>query len=1159
MTEPSVGLKLALDNELAASNLREFEVAFKKAMLDLGRSEADIAQFRKLSRDVRQGKTDIDGLQVEFRELYQLYEQGRELAKDRSILGLQPHKEIHAEIEKVRGAYERLKASGTLSQEELAQAALRTEKRIQDLQRSTNGWVETLGDAKAALAGVAASGAALVAVANKAIDFESAMADVAKVVDGTDEQVASLANEIKGLSNELAMAPVELAKIAAAGGQMGIPIDNMKQFIVVASQMSTAFNMSAEQAGDSIATLMNVFGIGLDQVSSLGDAINTLGNTTAAKESDIITFLARVGGTASQFGLAADQAAALGAALISLGKSPEVAATGVNALLSKLQTANVQGDKFKEALQSMGLSADKLAADIRANPQEALNEFLTTLQKLDGQARAEILVKLFGTEYQDDISALVGSLDQYQGALGLIADKARIAGAMQEEFRKRNETTEAQLAKLSATVDTLAINLGTLLLPAVNAVASGLSGGADALATFADKFPLITAFVGALAVAAGSAAALRLALKSMGVVGAQAMTSLRGQMGLLQSQMTTTTVAANRLSIATNGLFAGLLGWELGSWAYEEFGAVRKFGVLMAADIELALMNMQFAWESFKAVFTDDTVEAAAERYQKRFELAQQTFKEMWKDAEKSPEQWRQESEKAVQTQEQLTAAAQAGADALEKLGVASGGAAGAVHQVGEASSGASGSLSVQLVGAMEQAGVALTRLTSDASQTSTEAGASLSKLAQLIDEGLKANLTDAAGASRVMADAYIESFKKLAGDPSLEKFATQLHEMYVAGKVSAEDYARASAVASESLATTWLADLSKVSNAAEFKQAQAELERMRDLGVVSAEDFRTAWIQGLQDTANAVAGVSQDVQDAFSRMGVQTSASLTAAAKQAQTDFDTIKQSGQASGEALAAAYKKYADAAAAANNGVVPAAIAAQAATYGVKTALDEVARAGESAGDSVVDGMNRAGNAAADAANWMDEAWQGSSQRVAGAAAAIADAMNGAMSEMKSLGAEAYNRFAELQGLTARMATSEREGLQMNIQSAQNELDQIEKQKQKNSLNDFTGVTSEITRIRENKTRAELEFYMSELKKLKNKESEQEKRDTPYRPATERQTFEPATSQQAPQRPAQPVGVVQLNIGDKKEKFEFANDAEARRFLDIMQRASSTLATY
>lgn len=56
---------------------------------------------------------------------------------------------------------------------------------------------------------------------------------------------------------------------------------------------------------------------------------------------------------AKQFGLSAEQTSALGTGLLSVGKTPEIAATGINALLLKLKTAKTQGQEFQHTPNSM--------------------------------------------------------------------------------------------------------------------------------------------------------------------------------------------------------------------------------------------------------------------------------------------------------------------------------------------------------------------------------------------------------------------------------------------------------------------------------------------------------------------------------------------------------------------------------------------------------------------------------------------------------------------------------------------------------------------------------------------------------------------------------------------------------------------------------------
>ncbi len=256
--------------------------------------------------------------------------------------------------------------------------------------------------------------------------------------------------------------------------------------------MATAFDMSAEQAGDSIAKLANIYGIAVEKMEGVGDVINYLSDNTAAKANDMIEALARVGGNAKQFGLDINQTSSLVNAFISLGKQPEKAATAVNALLSKLQTAEGQGKEFKAALESIGITAEEMSQKVAENGQNALLYFFETLEKVDRQERSQILLNLFGQEYQDDIALIVGSLEEYKKAIGFVADKEKYNRSMQKEFNNRASTTANNLQLLKNTIAELGMNLGSVMLPTLNWISKILRSISTGIAWFAEKCPILT-------------------------------------------------------------------------------------------------------------------------------------------------------------------------------------------------------------------------------------------------------------------------------------------------------------------------------------------------------------------------------------------------------------------------------------------------------------------------------------------------------------------------------------------------------------------------------------------------------------------------------------------------------------------------------------------
>ncbi|WP_353287831.1 phage tail tape measure protein [Wolbachia endosymbiont (group B) of Gerris lacustris] len=342
-------------------------------------------------------------------------------------------------------------------------------------------------------------GLSLAAPIKVAIDFESAMADVKKVVkfvqNDTKDEASKFAKELKKLSREIPLSAAELAQIAASGSQLGIDKNDLMKFTTVVAKMTTAFDMSAEEAGNAIAKISNVYGIKVDGMENVGNIINHLSDNTAAKAKEMVLTLNRIGGNAKQFGLEVDQASSLASAFISLGKQPEKAATAINNFLSKLQTAREQSPEFHDALDEMGTSIEELEQTIKKNPQEAILQFLETLKRIDDQERAGILMNLFGAGFQDDIALLVGSLDIYKKAIEQVADKGKYRSSMQKEFENRANTTANKLQLLKNAVFEAGMNLGSVMLPTLNYVAGSLKAITERIASFAEKYPTLTTVI----------------------------------------------------------------------------------------------------------------------------------------------------------------------------------------------------------------------------------------------------------------------------------------------------------------------------------------------------------------------------------------------------------------------------------------------------------------------------------------------------------------------------------------------------------------------------------------------------------------------------------------------------------------------------------------
>jgi TP901 family phage tail tape measure protein len=411
-----------------------------------------------------------------------------------------------------------------------------------------------------------ALGGALYGLVKPAVAFESVMADVKKVVDfETPDHFAKMSKDVLLMSTRIPMAADGIGAIVAAAGQAGIAREELLRFAEDAAKMGVAFDLSGSQAGAAMTGLRSIFGLTQDQVVSMGDAINHLSNNMDAKAGDLLDIANRAGSTAKLFGLSGAQLNALGASFLALKTKPEVAATGINALMMKLATADKQNEKFQKGLEDIGLSAAVVKKMIGRDAQGALVTFLEQVKKAPDVMGT--LSDLFGMEYADDVAKLVGSLDTYKKAVGLVADKTAYAGSMQKEYEARSATTANNIQLLGNQMSRMAVTVGSALLPALNGIVGAAAGPINMLVALAERFPIVTQLVvgGAVAMMAWKIATIGMGYAWTFVkgplLGAQvAIQSARAHLALLRLQTLATAGSTGMLAAAWTRIQTGALG-----------------------------------------------------------------------------------------------------------------------------------------------------------------------------------------------------------------------------------------------------------------------------------------------------------------------------------------------------------------------------------------------------------------------------------------------------------------------------------------------------------------------------------------------------------------------------------------------------------------------
>lgn len=371
-----------------------------------------------------------------------------------------------------------------------------TMDRVNAKQKASANLSQAVSNLKAGAVAATAMAAPLGLAVNEAIKFEASMADVRKTVDfDTPQQFKEMGDDILRMSQEMPMSAEGIAKIVAAGGQAGIARDDLKQFATDAIKMGVAFDISAEHAGDMMAKWRTAFGMNQGQVVRLADQVNYLSNTTAASSDSISDIVTRVGPLGQVAGISASQIAAIGASMASVGVESDVAATGIKNMALGLVAGAGATKSQQEAFAQLGLSAEDVAKRMQTDAQGTIVDVLSRIKELPKEMQASVLSDLFGKESINAIAPLLTQLDNLKDNFNKVGDASQYAGSMDAEYQARVGTTANQLQLVKNNLAALAINIGSLLLPAVSNVAGGLARAMGTVASFISEHQTLAAVI----------------------------------------------------------------------------------------------------------------------------------------------------------------------------------------------------------------------------------------------------------------------------------------------------------------------------------------------------------------------------------------------------------------------------------------------------------------------------------------------------------------------------------------------------------------------------------------------------------------------------------------------------------------------------------------
>lgn len=349
------------------------------------------------------------------------------------------------------------------------------------------------------------------------LSYQTAFVGVRRVVDGTDAQFQQLDSSIRRMATEsLPLTRDALAGIATIGGQMGVPIGQMEQFIDTVARVSVASNgvLSPEGAAAGLGKLSSQFRVPGNEIDKLGSAVLKAADIAIGDEQQLLDILQRSAPGQRTVGFTPAQSIALGSTAMKFG-NPEEVGTALGQAPMILSTLVAKGGADLAAVAAI---SNMSAAEFRKAWQEdafgAFQAFTQGVNRLGegvlgpldelgfgGQRVGRVLLGLGGAQQEVESTARAANFELATGAH--LAEESALAfgtGASQIEVFK-NQMTELSgvVAGPLTTALTDVLPVLGLLIETMTTVVGGIAATPGAALTIARNIPLVGGGIGAVA------------------------------------------------------------------------------------------------------------------------------------------------------------------------------------------------------------------------------------------------------------------------------------------------------------------------------------------------------------------------------------------------------------------------------------------------------------------------------------------------------------------------------------------------------------------------------------------------------------------------------------------------------------------------------------
>jgi len=301
----------------------------------------------------------------------------------------------------------------------------------------------------------------------QAVEYEKTLKRIQIVTGQSAENIKKADDVLKNLSMNTEFSSASLAKTMLEINKTGLTMTDSYKMLGAVADLATSSMTDTETAAQAVIQVMKVYNVGVDQVTTVTRAMQTVINKTKLDFSSYTEAMKHIAPVAHTVGMNLGELNALIGILSDKGLSGSLAGTGLKNILIGL-VSNKDADTLK-AINQEGKSLVEILTELKDMGQsEVLENFVQIFQRRALPAA----FGLGGKEVIEKYTELLKAQDNLENSPSIMAEKIR-------------ENTSDSWAKLSNTI-TNTFTEALQKLNEDNALIKGLNNLTSAIKPFVD-------------------------------------------------------------------------------------------------------------------------------------------------------------------------------------------------------------------------------------------------------------------------------------------------------------------------------------------------------------------------------------------------------------------------------------------------------------------------------------------------------------------------------------------------------------------------------------------------------------------------------------------------------------------------------------------------